>query len=71
MGLVTVNGKPVTEMGFQVQIGDEVRYDGQMVRSTPLVYILLNKPKGFLATKQGGDIKVSKYYNITKAFSSF
>ena len=59
MGLVTVNGKSVTEMGFQVQIGDEVRYDGQMVRSTPLVYILLNKPKGFLATKQGGNIKKS------------
>lgn len=69
MGLVTVNGKPVTEMGFQVQIGDEVRYDGQMVRSTPLVYILLNKPKGFLATKQGGDIKKSIQELIRSAHS--
>ena len=59
MGLVTVNGKSVTEMGLQVQISDEVRYDGQIVKNTQPVYILLNKPKGFVATKQGGYIKKS------------
>jgi 23S rRNA pseudouridine2605 synthase len=59
MGLVTVNGKLVTEMGFQVQRSDEVRYDGQIVKSSPPVYILLNKPKGFVATKHGGNIKKS------------
>ena len=59
MGLVTVNGKLVTEMGFQVQRSDEVRYDGQIVKNSPPVYILLNKPKGFVATKQGGNIKKS------------
>ena len=59
MGLVTVNGKLVTEMGFQVKRSDEVRYDGQIVKNSPPVYILLNKPKGFVATKQGGNIKKS------------
>ncbi|MFL2588041.1 MAG: S4 domain-containing protein [Flavobacteriaceae bacterium] len=59
MGLVTVNGNSVTEMGFQVQRTDEVRYDGQIVKNSPPVYILLNKPKGFIATKQGGNIKKS------------
>ena len=59
MGLVTVNGKLVTEMGFQVQRSDEVRYDGQIVKNSPPVYVLLNKPKGFVATKQGGNIKKS------------
>ena len=59
MGLVTVNGRSVTEMGFQVQRSDEVRYDGQIVKNSPPVYILLNKPKGFVATKQGGKIKKS------------
>jgi len=59
MGLVTVNGKSVTEMGFQIQRTDEVRYDGQIVKSNPPVYILLNKPKGFIATKQSGNIKKS------------
>ena len=59
MGLVTVNGKVVTAMGFQVQRGDEVRYDNQPVQSSPPVYLLLNKPKGFVATQQGGNIKKS------------
>ena len=45
MGLVTVNGKLVTEMGFQVKRSDEV-HDGQIVKNSPPVYILLN-PKGF------------------------
>lgn len=59
MGLVTVNGKLVSEMGFKVHFGDEVRYDGQTVKGSPPVYLLLNKPKGFVATKQGGNIKKS------------
>tara|TARA_B100001057_G_scaffold294808_1_gene294915 strand:+ start:73 stop:837 length:765 start_codon:yes stop_codon:yes gene_type:complete len=59
MGLVTVNGKLVTEMGFQVLRSDEVRYDGQIIKNSPPAYILLNKPKGFVATKQGGNIKKS------------
>ena len=42
MGLVTVNGKAVTEMGFQVQSDDQVRYDDQLVKGRPPVYILLN-----------------------------
>lgn len=59
MGLVSVNGKIVTEMGFQVYRGDKVRYDDQPVNSSPPVYLLMNKPKGFVATKQGGNIKKS------------
>jgi 23S rRNA pseudouridine2605 synthase len=59
MGLVSVNGKVVTEMGHQVQFGDKVRYDDQPVNSSPPVYLLMNKPKGFVATKQGGNIKKS------------
>ena len=30
-GLVTVNGKVITEMGYKVKPGDEVRYDGSRV----------------------------------------
>ena len=54
MGLVSVNGKIVTEMGYQVNTGDEVKYDGQRVRASEPIYLLLNKPKGFVATAQGG-----------------
>tara|TARA_X000000950_G_scaffold7186_1_gene7836 strand:- start:269 stop:1036 length:768 start_codon:yes stop_codon:yes gene_type:complete len=69
MGLVTVNGKAVTEMGFQVQSDDQVRYDDQLVKGSPPVYILLNKPKGFVATKQGGNIKKSVQELIRTAHS--
>ncbi len=69
MGLVSVNGKVVTEMGFQVQRGDKVRYDDQPVNSSPPAYILMNKPKGFVATKQGGDIKKSVQELLRSSFS--
>jgi 23S rRNA pseudouridine2605 synthase len=31
IGLVTVNGKVVTEMGHKVKLDDDVRYDGQRI----------------------------------------
>ena len=54
MGLVHVNGKIMTEMGYQVKPNDEVKFDGSRIQKTPPVYLLLNKPKGFLATSQSG-----------------
>jgi 23S rRNA pseudouridine2605 synthase len=50
MGLVSVNGKVITEMGFQVNPGDEVRYENKVLRAEKPVYILMNKPKGYLTT---------------------
>jgi len=59
MGMVQVNGKVITQMGYKVQPKDEVRYDGQRLAPQKSVYLLLNKPKGFVATSQGGRIKRS------------
>ncbi|HLZ16770.1 MAG TPA: pseudouridine synthase [Cyclobacteriaceae bacterium] len=50
MGLVTVNGETITEMGHKVKPTDDVRYEGRKLKAEPLVYILLNKPKGFITT---------------------
>jgi 23S rRNA pseudouridine2605 synthase len=50
MGLVTVNGEVVTEMGHKVKLTDEVRYEGKKLKAEKPVYILLNKPKGFITT---------------------
>ena len=50
VGLVTVNGKVVTEMGYKVKLDDEVRYDGRRINPEPKAYVLLNKPKGFACT---------------------
>ena len=49
-GLAQVNGKTVTEMGYKVQPGDVVKFDGKTISAEKNVYILLNKPKGFITT---------------------
>ncbi|RNA63821.1 rRNA pseudouridine synthase [Chryseobacterium nematophagum] len=49
-GLVEVNGKVVTEMGYQVQKTDRVIFDGQSITPEKPVYVLLNKPKGYIST---------------------
>ncbi len=50
-GRVSVNGMVVTEMGTQVQDGDEVRVDGQAVRPEEVrQYILYHKPMGEVST---------------------
>ena len=49
-GLAQVNGKVVTEMGYKVQPGDVVKFDGKTISAEKNVYILLNKPKGFITT---------------------
>jgi 23S rRNA pseudouridine2605 synthase len=49
-GAVSVNGNIITEMGFKVELGDEVRYGGALISPEKPVYLLLNKPKGFITT---------------------
>jgi 23S rRNA pseudouridine2605 synthase len=49
-GLVTINGKVVSELGFKVSLDDEVRLDGQLLNPEKKVYLLLNKPRGFVTT---------------------
>lgn len=53
-GLVSVNGKIITEMGFKVKPSDEVRYDGSRINPEKKAYVLLNKPKGFATTTSEG-----------------
>lgn len=49
-GIVSVNGKVVTEMGYKVMPGDEVRYNNEAIKSETKRYVLLNKPKGYITT---------------------
>ncbi|AGC40736.1 rRNA pseudouridine synthase [Riemerella anatipestifer] len=49
-GLVEINGKVVTELGYQVQKTDKVVFDGQSITPEKPVYVLLNKPKGYIST---------------------
>ena len=49
-GVVMVNNKVITELGFKVKPDDEVKYDGETIKSFNKRYVLLNKPKGFYST---------------------
>lgn len=50
LGLITVNGTTITEMGYKVKPTDDVRHEGKKLTAEKPVYILLNKPKGFITT---------------------
>ena len=51
-GKIEVNGKKIKELGMKIQQGkDIVKYDGKEVKEEKnLVYILLNKPIGYVTT---------------------
>jgi 23S rRNA pseudouridine2605 synthase len=49
-GLVSVNGKVITELGTKVSLEDDIRYNGERLRQERLVYLLLNKPKDYVTT---------------------
>ncbi|MFT4600076.1 MAG: 23S rRNA pseudouridine2605 synthase [Arenicella sp.] len=49
-GVVQINGKIITEMGYKVKPGDEVKYDGATIQSEKKQYVLLNKPRNFITT---------------------
>jgi len=50
-GCVTVNGEVVTELGTKVNIfNDDVRFNGERLRGETKVYLVMNKPKGFVTS---------------------
>ena len=50
-GVVTVNGEVVTELGTKVNIlKDVVKFNGETLRGEAKVYIVMNKPKGYVTT---------------------
>ena len=50
-GVVTVNGEVVTELGVKVNVlTDDIRFNGQRLKGEEKVYIVMNKPKGYVTT---------------------
>jgi len=50
VGLVSVNGKVVTEMGTKISIHDEIKYNNARLKREKNVYLILNKPKDYITT---------------------
>ena len=50
-GLVTVDGKIIRELGAKAAANQKIRVDGKILHfDTEKIYILLNKPRGFVST---------------------
>lgn len=49
-GQITINHWPVTDPAYRLQENDTVRYQKKIVKQETMVYILLNKPKGYVTT---------------------
>ena len=49
-GVVKVNGEVIKELGTKITRADEVMFHNQLVQLESKVYVLLNKPKGFVTT---------------------
>ncbi len=50
-GVVTVNGEVVTELGTKVNVlKDEIKFNGETLKGETKVYIVMNKPKGYVTS---------------------
>lgn len=51
-GRVEINGSPCTNLGTRVLPSDHVRVDGRRVRQEKPTVLVMNKPRGFVCSKQ-------------------
>lgn len=49
-GYITVNGKVITDLGTKVSNNDNIKYKNRKLTAEKKIYILLNKPKGYVTT---------------------
>ena len=71
-GRVSVNGTVVRKLGTKVQPGeDEVALDGKLLRSRRKLYVALNKPPGYICTRNDplnrrsvGDLLPREWSNV-------
>jgi 23S rRNA pseudouridine2605 synthase len=52
---ITINGTIVSELGYKVKPEDVVKYGNQVLNPEKMVYLLLNKPKGYITTTDDPD----------------
>ena len=66
-GVISVNGKVITEMGFKVSKGDKVYHNKRLLQRENFVYVLLNKPKDFITTTNDPQNRRTVMHLVAKA----
>ena len=66
-GVIKVNSKVITEMGYQVQPGDKVHHGKKLLSRERLIYLLLNKPKDFITTTDDPQERKTVMQLVSKA----
>lgn len=49
-GAVLVNNVPTKEPGYRVKAKDSIKFEGKLIKPRPKVYIMLNKPRGYICS---------------------
>jgi 23S rRNA pseudouridine2605 synthase len=58
---VTVNGAVCTDLSTRISSTDHVKFEGRLVRTREYIYLLLNKPSGFVTTRSDEKARRSIY----------
>jgi 23S rRNA pseudouridine2605 synthase len=67
-GRVVVNGEVCQRLATQIVESDTVKVDGKRVQAQNLVYLLLNKPSGYLTTREDEQERKTVYDLLPRKF---
>lgn len=67
-GRVEVNGEPCVTLATRITESDSVKVDGRMLRQARATTLLLNKPRGYLCTRNDPQGRPTIYDLLPKAF---
>ncbi|MBV9008982.1 MAG: rRNA pseudouridine synthase [Verrucomicrobia bacterium] len=68
-GRVMVNGTPCTDFHFQPAATDHVKVDGKLVQQQRQIYLVLNKPPGFVCTRRDPHATDTIYHLLPPKYS--
>ncbi len=66
-GKIKVNGVVITELGYKIERDAQVTYNDKLIKPQNYVYILLNKPSGYITTTDDPENRKTVMDLISKA----
>ncbi|WP_185873794.1 pseudouridine synthase [Blattabacterium cuenoti] len=69
-GVIEVNGKSIYQLGTIVHKNDIIKYHGRKIKHQKKIYLLLNKPKGFI-TSTKDPLNRKTVMNLIPKFSNY